>query len=134
MKTSLMEKNDILKWSLSSMKDVLNQYMKELEDDALVHLAFESVSHFLDGHLTVHEGRAIALKMHERARTESSPSVIFFFRALGQMVSVIHVKTHAMGHLYYTLKMLLALQLDLTDTYLKEALEKLDHMQKERCL
>ncbi len=112
------------------MDDVTTLYMKEYAHDPDVLGAFDGVKSYLDGKISVNDGRAVALKMHERARHETTPSVIFYFRALGQMVSIIHVKTHAMGHLYYTLKMLNQLNLDLIDHHLKDALKRLDLMEK----
>jgi hypothetical protein len=129
MRTSVMEKKDIMLWSMQCMKKVSEMWMKDLEEDELVKLSFQTMEDYLLDKISVNDGRTVALKIHERARIETDKSVIFYYRALGQMTSIIHVKTHAMGHLYYTLKMCLALDLDITDIYLLEARTLLDDIQ-----
>lgn|GEM_PF-4423376 len=130
MRTSVMEKKDIMRWSMQCMKKVSEMWMKDLEEDELVKLSFQTMEDYLRDQISVNDGRTVALKLHERARMETDKSVIFYYRALGQMISIIHVKTHAMGHLYYTLKMLLALNLDITDIYLLETRTLLDDIQE----
>jgi len=124
-----MEKKDIMLWSKELMKKSSQTWMKALEDDELVKLSFQTMEDYLLDKISINDGRSVALKLHERARMETDKTVIFYFRALGQMTSIIHVKTHAMGHLYYTLKMLIALDLDLTEAYLIEARTLLDDIQ-----
>jgi hypothetical protein len=124
-----MEKKDIMKWSMRLMRKSSQSWMQNLLDDELVILAFQTMEDFLSDHITVQDGRTVALKLHERARIETEKPIIFYFRALGQMTAIIHTKTHAMGHLYYILKMCLALELDVTDAFLLEARQILNDIE-----
>lgn len=121
MKTAVLEKDELLLWSIKCMKYVTDKWMNDFQHDEIVILAFQTMNDYRSQLIHVQEAREVALRIHERARMETEKPIIFYLRALGQMVSIIHVKTHAMGHLYYTLKLLLALDLDMTDLYLKEA-------------
>lgn len=129
MRTSFMSKEDIMKWSIKCMNLVSRRWMKDLAHDNLIILAFQTMDDYLIDKISLSEAREVALKLHERARIETEKPIIFYHRALGQMVSIIHVKTHAMGHIYYTLKLLIAMELDMVDDYLSETREILNDIE-----
>lgn len=99
------DKNVLIRWACECAKRVLPYFEKEFPKDKRPHKALETAKKWLKGgygKVPFKEIRKASLDAHAAARAapENSPAK-FAARACGQAVATCHVKTHALGPVYY---------------------------------
>lgn len=98
----------MIRWACECAKRVLPVFEKEFPKDKRPRTALETAKKWLKGgyaKVPFKEIRKASLDAHAAARSapENSPAR-FAARVAGQAVATCHVKTHAMGPVYYSAK------------------------------
>lgn len=111
--SELVEKSDkrtLAIWAKDVAERILPVFEKEFPKDLRPRKALMTLQNWIDtGEFHMSVIRYASLDAHAAARScaPNSPSQ-FAARACGQAVAVAHVKTHALGPVYYTIKALRA--------------------------
>lgn len=88
---------------LDYMLEVIMPFQNNLFNDIEVRIN-QMIENYKMDHVKVSDARKFAFEIHALARTKLNPDT-YYLRALGHLVSTIHVKTHALKSLDYLVKL-----------------------------
>jgi len=98
------DKKALIRWAIACAKRVLPYFERERPKDKRPRKALEVAKAWLKGgyeKVPFKEVRSASLEAHAAARSVPEGPARYAARACGQAVATCHVKTHAMGPVYY---------------------------------
>jgi hypothetical protein len=101
-----MDKDQAISYAISSISDILKTFSLTLFDERLNIALDKAKAYHSYKTYRVSDIRKEALICHQIARSSSDLKDVHLARLIGQGISTIHVKTHALGILYYLDKLL----------------------------
>lgn len=104
--TELINQVGLAKWAISVAKYVLPYLEKEFPEDERILNGIGTNELWQKGEATVHQVRQAGFKVHEVARECKEESAKTAARAIGQAVSVGHMRGHAMMATDYAIKII----------------------------
>lgn len=93
----------LILWAFFMVEQVCSQLKRDNVDDKLILNAVNITKSWSKGLLKMNEAKHSILTVHSMAKEFDNPSIIAKLHAIGHGLSTVHVKTHALGLIFYEL-------------------------------
>lgn len=93
----------LIQWALLRVLPMIETLSKRYPEDNIPRIAFQKSQAYVNKQVKLPVAKQAILAVHHRAKEISNAHDIALYHAIGQGLSTIHVKTHALGIPFYEL-------------------------------
>jgi len=93
----------LILWAFDIVEDIYRHIDSKFICHPIILNAIKLCKFWSKGQIKMSQAKSAILEVHSLAKETTNPSVIANLHAIGQGLSTVHVKTHALGIVYYEL-------------------------------